>query len=973
MTNPFEDTNDSFYVLINQEGQYSIWPQFIEVPDGWKMISTGARCECLNYINEFWRDLRPHDVPKQYIEHYVADGSRTWVQKEALNFPEERTKLCEWSHIGHAAPLNTIVEIFAVQAARAPDAVAVLFGGASMTYAELNRRANQLAHYLRSLGVGPEVVVGLCLERSLDLIVGLLGILKAGGAYLPLDPDYPKERLAFMIEDASPLLLITHTALLERIPKHNLPIVQLDATWPAIAQCPTLGLTTLLRPGNLAYLIYTSGSTGTPKGVAVTHHNVVRLFSASQHVFSFNADDVWSLFHSFAFDFSVWEIWGALLHGGRLVVVSSAVSRSPSDFWSLITRERVTVLNQTPSAFYQLMQTVQESHNLGQNLALRYIIFGGEELKFARLAPWYRCHSVGSPLLINMYGITETTVHVSYIVIGQQAIANAGSLIGRPICDLRMYVLDAKLAPSPPGVAGEIYVAGPGLARGYLRRPGLTAERFVADPFRPDGTRMYRTGDLGRWCSDGCLEFLGRADQQVKIRGYRIEPGEIEAALMRRSEVAQAAVIAREDQPGHKRLVAYVVAAPDHHADQFALRAHLAATVPHYMLPSAFVVLDRFPLTPNGKPDRAAFPAPNDPNSLREHRPPRTAIEKLLCRLFAEFTGASPIGIDDDFFDLDGDSLSLMRLLARLRRKTGVDVPLRSFLAAPNPASLGESLEQLRVGSAQRLFPMRNAASVPIVIMLPGDGGDELRLARFRMSCEPMTAMLPIVYPDWREMVEPNFNFCTLLDKIVAQIESFVPNGPVHLVGSCLGGILAYVAAATLSGKGRQIPFLGLLDSDAPIDVVAGFGASRFHRFRSGLMRVNQPDQLAYSVVKRLKGRTGTRLLRQVAHSNHTWIPDEILFYLSQHLRSQIVSAGANDWCVKTLPLLSPLRASVFLFRAVERKFSAPPDLGWRRRLPNIEVVDVQGSRLTMVDNPNLRNEFLRALSKANSAFKEES
>jgi nonribosomal peptide synthetase DhbF len=971
MTNPFEDTNDSFHVLINEEGQYSIWPQSVEVPNGWKMLLTGARHECVDYVNEIWRDLRPHDVQKKYIEHYAPNGSGTCVQKEALNFPEERIKLCEWSNTGHAVPLNTIVEIFAAQTARAPDAVAVLFGDVSLTYAELDRRANQLAHHLRSLGVGPEVVVGLCLERSLDMIVGLLGILKAGGAYLPLDPNYPKERLAFMIEDASALLLVTHSALLERIPKHNLPIVQLDANWPTIARRATIGPTTLLQPGNLAYLIYTSGSTGTPKAVAVTHHNVVRLFSATQHVFRFNAHDVWSLFHSIAFDFSVWEIWGALLHGGRLVVVSSAVSRSPFDFFSLITRERVTVLNQTPSAFYQLMPTIHE--NLGQNLALRYIVFGGEALELARLAEWYDCHSDTAPVLINMYGITETTVHVSYFVISQDAVANAGSLIGRPVSDLRLYVLDAKLEPAPIGVAGEIYVAGAGLARGYLRRPGLTAERFVAQPFGPDGTRMYRTGDLGRWRSDNCLEFLGRADQQLKIRGFRIEPAEIEAALMGHCGVAQAAVIALDDQPGRKRLAAYVVGVAHRRLDQSALRAHLVARLPDYMIPSAFVVLDRFPLTPNGKLDRAALAEleTSGADSVRERRPPRSETENLLCRLFAEFTGAGPIGIDDNFFDLGGDSLSLARLLARLRRKTGLDVPLRSFLEAPNPASLARCLEQLPAGSADLLLMTREAADVPIVVVLPGDGGDDLQLARFRMSCEPVAAMLPIVYPDWSEMVEPNFDFRRLLDKILFQIETFVPNGPIHLLGLCLGGFLAYVAAASLSAKGRQISFLGLIESNSRIGATPDPNlASRLRRLGSASKRLHQPHQLAYSIVKRLNSRTGMRLLRFIVRSNHTWVPDEVLFYLNVHLLLRIVSAGARNWRAKTLPLLPPIRTPAFLFRAVKREPNAARDLGWGMVLPNIEVVDVEGSRSTILDRPNLRDEFLRALLKANPQWK---
>ena len=415
-------------------------------------------------------------------------------------------------------------------------------------------------------------------------------------------------------------------------------------------------------------MIYTSGSTGEPKGAGIAHQNVVRLFGATERLFRFGADDVWTLFHSFAFDFSVWEIWGALLYGGRVVVVPHATSRSPADFLRLLAREGVTVLNQTPAAFYELMQADRESSDLGHALALRYVIFGGEALELRRLDEWYQRHSDSAPVLVNMYGITETTVHVSYIALDRAAVtANAGSLIGRGIADLRVYVLDGGLQPVPAGVTGELYVAGAGLARGYLGRAGLTAERFVADPYGPAGSRMYRTGDLARWRADGVLDFLGRADAQVKIRGFRIEPGEIEAVLTRHASVAQAAVIAREDVPGNKRLVAYVVAAAGASADAATLRAHVAASLPAHMVPAAFVVLERLPLTPNGKLDRRALPAPDStPPTVR--RAPRTPQEEILCGLFAEVLGVERVGIDDNFFALGGDSIMSIQLVSRARK-----------------------------------------------------------------------------------------------------------------------------------------------------------------------------------------------------------------------------------------------------------------------------------------------------------------
>jgi amino acid adenylation domain-containing protein len=460
----------------------------------------------------------------------------------------------------------TVVELFEAQVAGAPGAAAVTFEERTLSYGELNERANRLAHSLIGRGVGPGSLVGLCFERSVELVVGVLGVLKAGAAYLPLDPDYPQARLAHMLEDAGPALILCTATLRERLPSTAAAAVALDTAEqqavlaacgghdPGAAERPMP-----LRAQHAAYVIYTSGSTGLPKGVVVTHANVVRLFTATQAWFGFDAGDVWTLFHSYAFDFSVWEIWGALLHGGRLVVVPKWLTRSPEDFLALLVRQQVTVLSQTPSAFYQLMQADAEQPRLGDRLCLRSVVFGGEALELSRLSGWYRRHGDDAPRLVNMYGITETTVHVSYLALDRALAAASSSLIGVGIPDLRVYLLDDALEPVPPGVAGELYIAGAGLAQGYLNRTGLTAERFVADPYAEQpGRRMYRSGDLARWTSQRTLEFIGRADQQVKIRGFRIEPGEIEAALRSHERVRDACVIAHVSGE-HQQLLAYVI------------------------------------------------------------------------------------------------------------------------------------------------------------------------------------------------------------------------------------------------------------------------------------------------------------------------------------------------------------------------------------------------------------------------------
>ncbi|MFJ6381721.1 non-ribosomal peptide synthase/polyketide synthase [Kitasatospora sp. NPDC092039] len=622
--------------------------------------------------------------------------------------PAERHRLLDTWHTPARStrPAATLPELFAAQVDRTPDAVAAVFGEERIRYAELAERSDALAALLVRHGVGPETSVAVCLERSLDLVVALLAVLKAGGAYLPIDPASPSDRISFVFADCAPSLVITSTASAGAVAHEDavrrvvlddpetralLSAGKGDAALPA--EVPGA-----LSPANAAYIIYTSGSTGRPKGVVVPHGNVVRLLDETQPWFEFGADDVWTWFHSFAFDFSVWELWGALLYGGRLVVVPVEVSRSPAEFLRLLVNEGVTVLNQTPSAFYQLAQAEAQSPALGAELRLRTVVFGGEALDAGRLREWYARHRDDAPRLVNMYGITETTVHVSHLRLDESTAADGslGSPIGEGIPGLRVYVLDAGLRPAPVGVPGEMYVAGGQLARGYLNRPGLSAERFVACPFGGAGERMYRTGDLARWREDGTLEYLGRTDDQVKIRGFRIELGEIEAALLGQPDVAQAAVIVREDVPGDKRLTAYVVPATGAGTDTAVLRGALATMLPEYMVPSAVVVLETLPLTVNGKLDRRALPAP-DRGALpgASYRAPRTPDEELLCEVFADVLGLERVGIDDNFFELGGHSLLAVTLVERLRSR-GLPVSVKALFQAPTPAGLSAADEAAR-------------------------------------------------------------------------------------------------------------------------------------------------------------------------------------------------------------------------------------------------------------------------------------
>jgi amino acid adenylation domain-containing protein len=633
------------------------------------------------------------------LEGIVVNPGQRLKNLPLLTQPERQQLLVEWNDTQVAYSKDVCIhQLFEAQVERTPDAVAVVFEDEQLTYGELNRRANQVAHHLRSLGVGSDVLVGICVERSLEMLVGLLGILKAGGAYVPLDSTYPTDRLHYMLEDAGVQVLLTQARLVSSLPKHNAHIVCLDTEERAIALLTESNPISGVVSSNLAYVIYTSGSTGLPKGVLVNHSNIVRLFEATNDWFHFNSQDVWTLFHSYAFDFSVWELWGALIYGGRLVVVPYLISRESNAFYKLLCQEKVTILNQTPSAFRQLIKA-EESKAIAPELDLRLVIFGGEALEPKSLKPWFERHGDRTPQLVNMYGITETTVHVTYRLLTIADINAGASVIGRKIPDLQVYLLDSHLQPLPIGVPGELYIGGAGLARGYLNRPELTAEKFIRNPFSDEpGSRLYKTGDLARYLDDGNIEFLGRIDHQVKIRGFRIELGEIEAALNQHPAVLETVLLAREDTLDNKRLVAYIVPGSGQTPTISELRSFLKARLPDYMVPSAFVFLDALPLTPNGKIDRRALPAPDTSRPLGEkgYVAPQTAVEEMLAGIWTDVLEVKQVSIHDNFFDLGGHSLLATQLISRLRDTFGVEFPLRGLFESPTVASLSERLEALR-------------------------------------------------------------------------------------------------------------------------------------------------------------------------------------------------------------------------------------------------------------------------------------
>ncbi len=570
-------------------------------------------------------------------------------------------------------PGRCLHDVVAAWANQTPDRVAVTCSGTQLTYGELLRRADDLAARLAARGVRPGVLVGLAVDRSPEAIVGLLGILRAGGGYVPMDPDYPAQRLEFLVADSGVPLVVSVTRVADRLAGCAVPVLHLDQPAGDDVRADVLPEAS---ENDVAYVIYTSGSTGVPKGVLVEHRNVRRLFTETEPQFGCTADDVWSVFHSISFDFSVWEIWGALLYGGRLVVVPSDVARTPGLFLELLEAEGVTMLSQTPSAFRQL--AAEDARRDGWDSKLRQIVFGGERLDLRVVAPWIARHGDERPMLVNMYGITETTVHVTYRRIAAADVDSVGvSPIGRPIADLRIHLLDEAGRPVPDGTPGEIYVSGAGVARGYLGRPELTAERFLPEVNGTPGP-VYRSGDLAVRLPDGEYAYVGRADDQIKVRGYRVEPGEVETFLAADPRVEAAIVTARDFGDGDVRLLAYLLPASGAAGAEWTadLAARATEALPSHLRPSAYHVVSHVPLTPHGKVDRAAL----DSVTIDLTEPvgePAAALAGTesgvlaICEEVLERTG---LPLDVDVFDLGATSLAFIRILSHVNEQFGVSI-----------------------------------------------------------------------------------------------------------------------------------------------------------------------------------------------------------------------------------------------------------------------------------------------------------
>ncbi|GIE97676.1 non-ribosomal peptide synthetase [Paractinoplanes rishiriensis] len=791
------------------------------------------------------------------LEGIVAAPDRNLSRLPVLTGAELRRELHDWNANRADWPSRCLHERFEEQAAAHPDAVAVELDGERVSYAELNAQANRIARRLRELGVGPEVLVGVCTQRSLRRIAGLLGILKAGGGYVPLDPQYPADRIAFMLEDAHLPVVLTDDASEPSLPTRGAEVVSLDRDWAALAGLDGTDLGATATPANAAYVIYTSGSTGRPKGVVIEHRQAVNFSLAEIEHWPLGVGDRVLQFASLNFDVSVLDIFGALLSGAALVLGSSETLLSPPRLADLIRRERITFMCLPPAVLNLLADE--------EFPALRVVIAGGEAFNAALVRKWAR----PGMKFINGYGPTETTVGATMAECHPDSPLDPPP-IGLPLTNYTAYVLDKHLQPVPVGVPGELHLGGAGVARGYLNRPELTAAKFIEDPFdrSPDG-RLYKTGDVVRRLPDGNLQYLGRSDDQVKIRGLRVELGEIESVLAEHSSVVQALVVVRTDSAGQQQLVGYVRG----DADPTDLRTHLAARMPAFMVPTYLVVLESFPLNANGKVDRSALPAPDETGDDSGYVAPRTLIETVLADMFATLLRRDRVGVEDSFFDLGGNSLQAMQLIAQLRTELAVDSDVAAIFLAPTPAQLTEVLRDQHGLSDSRLdeldldepdlnqpepaatetapagppssspptagrpVPMNEGPADRPFFLIHAVGGTVYGYARLagllNDTCRlyGLAAAEPGTGPaDLDEMVT----------RYVAAIRAVQPSGPYRLGGWSMGGLIALEMARRL---GPEASFVALLDAPSePADLTGLSDQEAAAQFVADAARALGPD-----------------------------------------------------------------------------------------------------------------------------------
>ncbi|AFY49162.1 amino acid adenylation enzyme/thioester reductase family protein [Nostoc sp. PCC 7524] len=848
-------------------------------------------------------------------------------------------------------------ELFTTQVERTPNAIAVKFEQQQITYQELNNRANQLAHHLHTLGVQQETLVGVCLERSLEMVVCLLGILKAGGAYVPIDPEYPQERIAYMLEDSQIQVLLTQEKLLNQIPHHQAHTICVDTEWNKISTQPKTNPQSEVKADNLAYVIYTSGSTGKPKGAMNTHKGICNRLLWMQETYQINSTDSILQKTPFSFDVSVWEFFWTLLTGARLVIAQPGGHRDSNYLINLIIQEQITTVHFVPS----MLQMFLASRGIEKCTSLQRVICSGEALPvdlqnrfFERLD----CE------LYNLYGPTEAAIDVTFWQC--QKHSNLKTVpIGRPIANTQIYILNEHLQPVDVGVIGEMYIGGVGVARGYWNRPELTNEKFIPNPFKKSklvSERLYKTGDLARYLPDGNLEYIGRVDYQVKIRGYRIEIGEIENTLCLHSQVREAVIIARNHQNLEKQLVAYITYDSEKPTLN-SLRDFLKAKLPDFMIPAAFVMLEALPLTPSGKVDRKALPQPDISHfiEINDFVAPRNQVEAQLVKIWSDILNLPQIGVKDNFFALGGNSLKALHLISKIEQDFGKEIPLATLLKNPVITDLAAVIQDSsNLIQNSPLVPIQPQGKKQPFFCIHPAGGHVLCYFKLAHNMGNEQPFYGLQAQGFYGKEEPLTKVEDMASLYVKTIREFQPQGPYQLGGWSFGGVVAYEVAQQLIKQGQEVSLLAILDSYVPIL----------------LDKQKQIDDVyLVGVLSRVfGGMFGQDNLVTPEEIQHLSLEEKINYIIDKARKAKIFPPGVErqnnrrilDVLVGTLKATysykrQPYPGKVTIFRAREKHIMAPdPTLVWVELFSvmaaeEINIIDVPGNHYSFVLEPHVQ------------------
>ncbi len=897
---------------------------------------------------EYNTDIYDAPTIRRMIEHWqtllmsiVGNPAQCLSDLQLLTADERQQLLVEWNATQTSDPIEQCMhQLFEAQVERTPHAIAVICAEGALTYRELNNRANQLARYLQRRGVGPEVLVGLCVGRSLEMMIALLGVLKAGGAYVPIDPGYPPERLVYMLHESQIELLLTQHDLLEQLPQERPATLCIDTDWGSISQEQTDNVKSKVNAENRMYVIYTSGSTGHPKGVQILHRAVTNFLLSMKHDLHVTEQDTLLAVTTLSFDIAGLELFLPLISGAQLLLERREVTSDGTRLAEQVMTMQPTIMQATPATWRMLLDSSNTGITDVPDLHHLQVLCGGEALP---LDLYEQLISKEPAALWNLYGPTETTI---WSTMCQLAPLQSTISIGRPIANTQVYVLDPHMQPVPIGIPGELYIGGAGLARGYLNQPDMTAEKFVDNPFEP-GTRLYRTGDLVRYLPDGKIEFQGRLDHQVKIRGFRIELGEIEAVLKQLPAIHQAVVVAREDSPGNKRLVAYITTVQGQDVPmQSELREMLQKHVPDYMQPAAYVFLAELPLTPNGKIDRRALPAPDMIRSVQANTfvAPKTLLHYQLLIIWETLLETRPIGIEDNFFLLGGHSLLATRLISKIELTFNKKVTLSDLFKGPTIARLAQVLErQEDTGPRSPITPIQMQGSRTPFFFLHGDYQNGAfycyPLAQYLGSEQPFYALEP--YDFSKEEAAPSFR--TIVNAQIKLIRSVQPEGPYQLGGFCDGGLTAYEVARQLRLQGEQVNFLILIDSGYP-PLLHKLTRNFLNRLGK-LIGISPAKQLAwflrlrhtYKYIRNQRRPQDFKGLNVLDPSIHTLTPS------IEVLRQEGIPIF--EWTIANYDYRT-YRGKVTLFRCREEPF----DRVWKRQAlheKNIEVVVIPGTHET--------------------------